>query len=120
VLAWHATWHARGARDLGLGPLAVQMLAVAYCASPEDGFIQAELSKAGLPPPSLCRPRTAEVSAASTRSPPAPWRSLVLLLGLVAWFLPQLTPGHIGAGRWLGLAITLAGLGLAACALILS
>jgi hypothetical protein len=105
VVAWHAYWQAVAAHQTGRPARAGQMLAVAWCASPEDQTIAALAERPGLSLPTGC-PRSRAVPVSTTRGMrPSAARAGMMLPGLAAWLI-----GLLGFGRkkkfiWLGLSL---------------
>ena len=116
VVAWHAYWQAVGAHEMDLLALANQMLAVAWCASPEDRTIAALAGRPGLSLPIRC-PQSRAIRAPAVKSGrPSVGRAVMILLGLAAWLTGLLRFERKKKHSWLGLSLA----GVLALALLLT
>jgi len=96
VITWHAYWQAIGARRLGYNSLAANKLALAKCTSPQDLTIAKTTRSFGFSLPQDCLsetatsnepPKTFTAQTKNVPGRPSLPRALLLLVGLVIWFV---------------------------------
>jgi hypothetical protein len=116
VVTWHAYWQAVGAYELGLPTLANQMLAVAWCAGPEDRTIATLAERPGLSRPLRCPQSRAVRMSFAEGSRPSAARAVTILLGLLAWLTGLLGLERKNKHSWLGLSLA----GVLAMAILLA